>query len=77
MVYFFVHIKMSYYQFSREELLQKENDSYHNCGGKEKAAEYYIANEDVLKENANDKNRHLPEEEKEAQIRQQEKNRYR
>ena len=46
--------------------MQKENDSYHNCGGKEKAAEYYIANEDVLKENANDKNRHLPEEEKEA-----------
>ena len=43
---------MSYNQFDRQELLQKAKDRYHNCGGKEKAAEYYTANEEVLKENA-------------------------
>ena len=29
---------MSYYWFTREELLQKAKDKYDNCGGKEKAA---------------------------------------
>ena len=29
---------MSYYCFIRQELLQKAEKSYHNCGGKEKAA---------------------------------------
>ena len=33
---------MSYYWFNRQELLQKAKDRYHNCGGKEKAAEYYL-----------------------------------
>ena len=32
---------MSYYWFNRQELLQKAKDRYHNCGDKEKAAEYY------------------------------------
>ena len=49
---FFVHIKMSYYWFNREELLQKVKDRDHNCEGKEKAAEYYHENEEVLKESA-------------------------
>ena len=40
----FVHIKMSYYWFNRQELLQKAKNKYHNCGGKEKAAEYYLEN---------------------------------
>ena len=31
-------IKMSYYQFSRQEILQKAKDEY----SKEKAAEYYL-----------------------------------
>ena len=44
---FFVHIKMSYYQFNRQELLQKTKDRYSNCGRNEKAAECYIANKDV------------------------------
>ena len=38
---------MSYYQFNRQELLQKTKDRYYNCGGKEKAAECYIANKEV------------------------------
>ena len=40
---------MSYYWFNRQELLQKANDRYYNCGGKEKAAKYYIAHKNVIK----------------------------
>ena len=64
---FFVNLKMSYYFFNRQELLQKAKDKYHNCGGKEKAAKYYIANKEVLK-NAKNNYRTLLEEEKEAKI---------
>ena len=39
-------IKMSYYQFSRQEILQKAKDEY----SKEKAAEYYLKNKEALKE---------------------------
>ena len=42
MIYLFVHIKVSYYCFNRQELLQKAKDKYH--GGKEEAAEYYLKN---------------------------------
>ena len=55
MIYFFVHIKISYYWFNRDELLQKVNDRHHNCGGKEKDAQYYLKNKDVLKEKARNK----------------------
>ena len=48
---------------------------YGNGGGKEKAAEYYIANEDILKEKARNRYRNLSEEEKEAKI-EYSKNRY-
>ena len=44
---FFVHIKMSYYQFNRQELSQKVKDRYHNYGGK-KATEYHIANKKLI-----------------------------
>ena len=44
MIYFSVHIKISHYFFNWEELLQKGKYRYHNGGGKERAAEYYIAN---------------------------------
>ena len=44
--------------------MQKAKDRYHNGRGKEEAAEYYLKNRKVLKENANDKYRSLPEEEK-------------
>ena len=40
---------MSYYWFNRQELLQKAKGKYCNCGGKEKAAEYYLQNKDVIK----------------------------
>ena len=42
LVYFFVHIKMSHYLFNRQEILRKAKDRYHNCGGKEEAAKYYL-----------------------------------
>ena len=45
----FLHTKMSYYFFNGHELLQKVKDRYHNCGGKEKAAECYIENKEFLK----------------------------
>ena len=56
--------------------MQKAKDTYHNCGGKEKAAKYYIENKEVLKENAKNKYRNLLEEEKEAN-REYQGNRYR
>ena len=57
---------MSYYWFNRQELLQKAKEKYHNCGGKKRAAEYYIENKDVVKENANNKYNNLSKEQKEA-----------
>ena len=48
--YLFVHIKMSYYFFNRQQSLQKAKYRYHNCGGKEKSAQYYIKNKEVLKQ---------------------------
>ena len=65
---------MRYYWFNRQELLQKAKDKYHG-GGKEEAAEYYIANKDVLKGKARNKSRNLSDEEKEAK-REHERNRY-
>ena len=47
-------------------MLQKAEEKYHYCGGKEKAGEYYIAHKDVLKEKARNKYRNLSEKEKEA-----------
>ena len=43
---------MSLYWFNRQELLHKARDRYHNCGDKEKAVEYYIANKNIIKEKA-------------------------
>ena len=50
---------MSYYWFNRQESLQKANDRYCNCGGKEKAAKYHTGNKDVIKEKAKNKFRNL------------------
>ena len=33
---------MSYCGINKQELLQKTKDKYHDCGGKEKAAIYYL-----------------------------------
>ena len=55
--------------------MQKTKHKYDNCGGKEKAAEYYQANKDIIKEKARNKCKNLSEKEKEAQ-RQYSKDRY-
>ena len=56
---------MNYYWFNRDELLKKANKKYHNGGGKQKAAEDYKKNKEVIKEKARIKYRNLSEEEKE------------
>ena len=75
MIYFFVHLKMNYYFFNKQQLFQKAKDRFHSCDGKKKAAEYDIANKEVLKENAKIKCRNLSEKEKEAK-REYGRNRY-
>ena len=55
--------------------MQKAKGKYHNCGGKEEVAEYYLQNKDVIKEKANSKYKILSEEENEAK-REYGKNRY-
>ena len=51
---------MSYYQFNRQEILQKGKERY----SREKADEYYLKNKKVIKEKARNRYRNLPEEEK-------------
>ena len=63
---FFVNIRMSYYWFNRQELLQKAKEKYHNGGGKKKATKYYQANKDAIKEKEKNKYKNLSEEKKEA-----------
>ena len=46
--------------------MQKAKDKYHNCGGKEKSAKYYLQIKDVIKEKSNNKYRNLSGEQKEA-----------
>ena len=54
---------MSYYWFNIQELLKKAKNRYHNCGGNEKAVEYYLENKGVLKEKAKNDYKSLSEEE--------------
>ena len=51
---------MSYYQFNRQEILQKAKEIY----SKGKAAEYYLQNKEAIKERARDRYRNLSEEKK-------------
>ena len=44
---------MSYYQFNRQEILQKAKQKY----SKEKAAEYYLKTKEVVKEKARNRKR--------------------
>ena len=44
---------MSCYQFNRQEILQKAKEKYY----KQKAAEYYLKNKEVIKEKA--RNRYI------------------
>ena len=59
---FFIHIKLSYYWFNRQKLLEKAKDRYLNYGSKEKAAEYFLKNREVLKEKSRSKYRNMSEE---------------
>ena len=60
-IYFFWQcIKMSYYQFNRQEILKKVKERYSN----EKAAEYSLQNKEAIKEKARDRYENLSEEEK-------------
>ena len=52
---------MSYYWSNREEVLEKAEEKYHNCGGKEKAVEYYQMNKDVFLKKARDRYKTLSE----------------
>ena len=54
------NIKMSYYLFNREEILEKAKKGY----SKEKAAEYYLENKEVIKQKARNRYKNLSEEEK-------------
>ena len=51
---------MSYYWCNRQEILQKAKERY----SKEKAAEYYLQNKEVIKEKSRNRYKNLSEEEK-------------
>ena len=57
---------MRFYWFNKQELLKKAKEKYHNNGGKEKAAKYYLDNKDDLKEKAKNVYRNLSEEAKDV-----------
>ena len=51
---------MSYYWFNRQEILQKTKERY----SKEKPAEYYQQNKEVIKEKSRNRYKNMSEEEK-------------
>ena len=51
---------MSYYQFNRQEILQKAKERY----SKEKAADYYLKNKEAIKEKSKNIYKNLSKEEK-------------
>ena len=62
---------MSYYLFKRQEILEKAKKIY----SKEKAAEYYLQNKEIIKEKARNCCINLSEEEK-NKIKEYQKKRY-
>ena len=50
---------MNYYWFNRSKIMKDAKYKFHKKGCKEKAAKYYIANREVLKEDARNKYRNL------------------
>ena len=62
---------MSYYWFNRQEILEKAKKTY----SKEKAAEYYLQNKEIIKEKARNCCINLSEEEK-TKIKEYQKKRY-
>ena len=65
------NIKMSYYLFNRQEILEKAKKRY----SKENAAEYYLQNKEVIKEKGRNCYKNLSEEEK-NKIKEYQKKRY-
>ena len=55
---------MSYYWFNKKKILKDAWNKYLNKGGKEKAAKYYAANKEVLREDARNKHKILTEKQK-------------
>ena len=62
---------MSYYQFNRQEILQKAKERY----SKEKAAEYYLQNKEAIKEKSKNRYKILSKEEK-GKIKEYQRKRY-
>ena len=62
---------MSYYWFNKQETLQKANKRY----SKEKAAEYYLKNREVINEKSREHYKNLSQEEK-NKIKQYHRKRY-
>ena len=62
---------MSYYQFNRQEILQKAKERY----SKEKAAEYYLQNKETIKEKSKNRYKNLSKEE-EGKIKEYQRKRY-
>ena len=62
---------MSQYLFNRQEILQKAKKTY----SKEKAAEYYLQDKEVIKEKARNRYKNLSMEEK-NKIKEYQKKRY-
>ena len=54
------NIRVSYYLFNRQEILEKAKKRYST----EKAAEYYLQNKEVIKEKGRNRYKNLSEEEK-------------
>ena len=62
---------MSYHWFNRQEILLKAKEKY----SKEKAAEYYVQNKEVIKDKLRNRHKNLSEEEK-NKIKEYQKKRY-
>ena len=65
-------IKMSYYWFNRQEILQKAKGGY----SKEKAAEYYVQNKEAIKVKSREHYKNLPQDEKDK-IKEYQRKKYR
>ena len=53
---------MSFYQFNRQEILQKAKKNY----SKEKATSYYLLKEEAIKKKSKNKYKNMTDEEKQA-----------
>ena len=63
---------MNYYWFNRQEILQKAKEKY----SKEKAAEYYLKNKEVINEKSRERYKNLSQEEKDKIKEYQRKKKY-